>query len=110
MLLGRHDECARIVELLDAARLGEGGLLVIRGEAGAGKSTLLAFARERADGMQVLRAGGIAAESEIAFAGLLELLRPVLGYLEALPEARAEALRGALGLAPGVVPDPAASG
>ena len=105
MLLGRHDECARIVELLDAARLGDGGLLVIRGEAGTGKSTLLAFARERADGIQVLRAGGIAGESEIAFAGLLELLRPALGYLEALPEARAEALRGALGLAPGVERD-----
>jgi predicted ATPase len=48
--------------------------------------------------MQVLRAGGIAAESELAFAGLFELVRPALDLLDQLPEARAEALRGALGL------------
>jgi DNA-binding CsgD family transcriptional regulator/tetratricopeptide (TPR) repeat protein len=105
MLLGRHDECGRIISLLDATRLGEGGLLVIRGEAGVGKSTLLSFARAQAAGMQVLRGTGIAGESEIAFAGLLDLVRPALGYLPELPPARAEALRGALGLIPGVERD-----
>ena len=98
------------MELLDATRLGTGGLLVIRGEAGAGKTTLLEFARERAAGMQVLRATGIAAESEIAFAGLLELVRPALRYLDALPQARADALRTALGLGTGVDLDRFAAG
>lgn len=98
------------MELLDATRLGTGGLLVIRGEAGAGKTTLLAFARERAAGMQVLRATGIAAESEIAFAGLLDLVRPALRYLDALPQARADALRTALGLGTSVDLDRFAAG
>ena len=93
------------MELLDATRLGSGGLLVLHGDAGTGKSALLEFAREQAAGMQVLRATGIAGESEIAFGGLLDLVRPAIGYLSDLPEARAEALRGALGLGPGVERD-----
>jgi DNA-binding CsgD family transcriptional regulator len=101
MLLGRDAECARIVDLLDAARLGSGSVLVIRGDPGAGKTSLLRFACEQAGGMQLLRATGIASESEIAFAGLLELVRPLLGDLDALPTARADALRGALGLGAG---------
>ena len=36
--------------------------------------------------MMVLSAGGVEAESDLAFAGLHELLRPVLGYLDELPE------------------------
>ena len=70
------------------------------GEAGVGKSALLAFACDRAVDMLVLRATGIASESELAFAGLLELLRPILGQLDQIPEPQAVALRGALALGP----------
>jgi DNA-binding CsgD family transcriptional regulator len=109
-LLGRDPECAAIDGLLDDARAGIGGALVVRGEAGIGKSALLDYARQRAGPadaagrqgapMTVLSAAGVEAESDLAFAGLHELLRPVLGYLGELPESQAQALAGALGLAP----------
>jgi len=47
----------------------------------------------------VLSAVGVQAESDLAFAGLHELLRPVLAYLGELPGAQSQALAGALGLA-----------
>ena len=48
--------------------------------------------------MQVLRTRGFESESELAFSGLLEALRPVLDDLPRLPERQAAALRGALAL------------
>src|SRR5215468_770422 len=101
LLLGREPECAAIDRLLDDARAGLGGTLVVRGEAGIGKSALLEYARQRAAPMTVLSAGGVQAESDLAFAGLHELLRPVLGYLGALPGIQSQALAG--GARPGGV-------
>ncbi len=97
MLLGRDLECARLESLIGATRAG-GGALVLRGVPGAGKSALLDFAAARAQGLTVLRAGGIPGEAEIAFAGVLELLRPVLDRLPELPGPQRTALGGALGL------------
>jgi len=99
-LLGRDPECAAIDGVLDDAQAGAGGALVIRGEAGIGKSALLDYARQRAAPMMVLAAVGVEAESDLAFAGLHELLRPVLGHLGELPDTQSQALAGALGLAP----------
>ena len=48
--------------------------------------------------MRVLRAVGIEAESELAFAALHQLVRPILDLLTRLPEPQASALAGALGL------------
>src|SRR6516165_6434120 len=104
-LVGRERECAAIDRLLDDARAGVGGALVVRGEAGIGKSTLLGYARQRAALMRVLSAGGVQAESDLAFAGLHELLRPVLGHLGGLPGIQSQALAGALGLAASAQPD-----
>ena len=78
-------ECARLESLIGATRAGGGGALVLRGVPGAGKSALLDFAAERAEGLTVLRAGGIPGEAEVAFAGVLEVLRPVLDRLAELP-------------------------
>jgi hypothetical protein len=77
-LVGREPECAAVGRLLDDARAGAGGSLVVRGEPGIGKSALLEYARQRAAPMAVLSATGVEAESDLAFAGLHELLRPVL--------------------------------
>jgi len=104
-LLGREAECAAIDWLLDDARAGAAGVLVVRGEAGIGKSALLSYARQRAGAMLVLSASGVEAESDLAFAGLHELLRPVLSYLAQIPGTQAEALTAALGLAPFAQPD-----
>jgi predicted ATPase len=99
-LLGREPECAAIGRLLEDARAGIGGALVVRGEPGIGKSALLDYARQRAGPILVLSASGVEAESDLAFAGLHEVLRPVLGCLDELPEIQSQALAGALGLAP----------
>ena len=48
--------------------------------------------------MQVLRATGVEAESELAFAGVHQLVWPLLDTLDEIPARQAAALRGALGL------------
>ncbi|MBV9000825.1 MAG: ATP-binding protein [Solirubrobacterales bacterium] len=101
MLVGRKTERARIDALLAGAREGRGGALVLRGEPGIGKSALLADARSRAADMRVLHAHGVQAEAVLVYSGLHELLRPVADRLDALPDLRADAVRGALGLGPG---------
>src|SRR5215469_3194894 len=104
-VLGRGRECAALDSLLADARAGAAGALVVRGEPGIGKSALLGYARRHAGPMLVLSAVGVEAESDLAFAGLHELLRPVLTYLGELPDTQAQALAGALGLAPSPQPD-----
>src|SRR5947209_6599778 len=99
-LLGRDSECARIDELLGAARADESRALVLRGEVGIGKTALLLYAAQRADDMTVLRARGIESESELAFAALGDFFRPVLDQMGAIPKPQADALAGALALGP----------
>jgi DNA-binding CsgD family transcriptional regulator len=98
MLYGRDAERSALASLLDAARAARSGVLVLRGQAGAGKSALLQDAVEQAADMQVLEARGTESEAELAFAGLHQLLRPVLGQVEGLPRPQATALRAAFGL------------
>ena len=43
-LRGRQDECAVLGRLLDEARGGRSGALLLEGEAGVGKTALLAYA------------------------------------------------------------------
>jgi DNA-binding CsgD family transcriptional regulator len=104
-LIGRGRECAAIDRLLEASAQGESGSLVLRGEAGIGKTALLKYAAERAAGITVVRTAGVEAESDLAFAGLHGLLRPILDKLGELPETQADALAGALGLAPSRGPE-----
>ncbi|TMQ99181.1 hypothetical protein ETD83_18490 [Actinomadura soli] len=99
-LRGRAAETAGIDRLLDRARSGAGGgVLILRGEAGIGKTALLDHAAARAGGMDVLRGSGIEAESEIPFAALHLLLSDRLDRIDALPAPQAAAMRAALGLA-----------
>jgi predicted ATPase len=98
VLVGREPDCARIDELLDRARRGRSGTLLLRGEAGMGKTALLEYAIERAEGMTVVHAIGVQYEAELQFSGLLELMRPLLDHLPEIPPQQAEALKSALGL------------
>jgi DNA-binding CsgD family transcriptional regulator len=100
VILGRGRELARIDALIDAARGGHGGALVVRGEAGIGKSALLAAARERASGLRVLSACGAETEAHLPFAALAQLVEPVLARRDELPEPQAAALASALALGP----------
>jgi len=70
MLHGREAERAAIEELLDAARRGTSGVLVLRGEAGIGKSAMLEHARAEARDMRVFAVRGVESEAELAFASL----------------------------------------
>ena len=99
MLIGRETEMAGLGRLLDAARGGTSGALVLRGEAGIGKTALLQHAVEAAGDFQVLRATGIEYEAELPYAALHQLLRPLEDRIDTLAEPQARALRGALGLA-----------
>jgi predicted ATPase len=105
-LHGRAAELARIGELIGAARDQRAGVLVLRGQAGIGKSALLESARDLAPDMQVLACAGIESETRLPFAALHQLLRPVLGHLDALPGVQARALRCALGLESLARPEP----
>ena len=98
MLLGRDQERHEIDQALARARAGASATLVLVGETGIGKTALLGYAAERAAGMRVLRARGIASEAQIPFGSLLELLRPALAMLDQIPEPQAAALQGALAL------------
>jgi DNA-binding CsgD family transcriptional regulator len=86
-------------------RVGEGRALVVRGEAGVGKTVLLDYLAGRASGCQVVRAAGVQSEMELAFAGLHQLCAPMLDHADSLPVPQREALRTALGLSVGPVPD-----
>jgi DNA-binding CsgD family transcriptional regulator len=100
VLIGREPECARLDELIERARMGRSGALVIRGEAGIGKTSLLDYALRRATGMTVVRTVGIESEAELEFSGLLDVCRPLLGCVDELTERQASALRSALGVGP----------
>ena len=104
-LYGRDAELAALIDLLDQARQGTSGTLVLRGDPGIGKTALVTHVTAAADGFRVIRGAGIEEESELPFAGLHLLLRPALDRVDALPDVQAEALRGALGLAKAGPPD-----
>jgi DNA-binding CsgD family transcriptional regulator len=105
VLFGREAECAAVEGLIAAAGSSRSGALVVRGEPGVGKSALLGHAVEQAREMRVLRWSGIEAESELAFAALHQLVRPILESRTQLAEPQAAALAGALGLSRASVED-----
>ena len=98
-LVGREEELSRLRELV-ASPYAENRVLLLLGDPGVGKTVLLAeAAREaRSAGMRVLTAAGRESERDLAFAGLHQLLRPVLDRVAGLPARQAEALRGAFAL------------
>jgi DNA-binding CsgD family transcriptional regulator len=113
-VLGRETETAAVMQRVAPDR-SHGAVLVVEGEPGVGKSVLLDLAvrRTRGAGHRVLRAVGSESEAPLAFAGLHQLLRPVLAGLDGLPARQRSALRIALGLADpadhpdhGEAPDP----
>jgi hypothetical protein len=101
VLVGREAERARVRALLDDAREGASGVLVVRGVAGTGKTALLQDAAAQADGLRVLRAVGLEGEAQFAYAVLHELVSPVLDLRGELPPAQASALGAALALEEG---------
>jgi DNA-binding CsgD family transcriptional regulator len=106
-LIGRKSELDQLDSLIGRVRAGSGAL-VIKGEAGIGKSALLERARDRATelGARALVAVGVESEAELAFAGMHQLLRPIIGTVELLPSPQRRALEVAFGIGSDVEPDP----
>jgi len=105
-LVGRDREVLVLDELL--GRLpGRGSVLMVRGEAGIGKSALLAEACRRAEacGVRVLNVTGVRSEAKVSFAGLHQLLRPILGGIEELPRSQRDAMLAAFGMSDERAPD-----
>jgi len=105
VLRGRSDATAIFDRLLESVRGGESRVLVVHGEAGVGKSALLEYVEASASGCRVARAAGVQSEMELAFAGLHQLIAPMLDGVERLPTAQRGALLTAFGLAGGAAPD-----
>lgn len=105
MLQGRDQERDRIDRVLADARAGTSAALLIHGEAGIGKTALLDYAAGGANGMRSLRVEVIESELELAFAGLHQLVLPVVGLVDQLPGPQAAAMRAIFGLADDAVGD-----
>ena len=105
-LIGRDRELELLVGLLAEGRSAS-RVLVILGDAGFGKTALLtaATAEAIASGARVLSATGVEGESELAFAGLHQLLRPLLADIELLPPRQRGALNCAFGVGEEAIPE-----
>src|ERR1700722_18657362 len=80
VLLGREPELRQIDDRLARALTSSGSALVLHGVGGIGKTSLLreAASRARGRGMRVLSVTGVMAETRLPYAGLRQLLDPLL--------------------------------
>jgi len=108
-LIGRDADLDRIRSFIDQASE-NGGALLLSGEAGVGKTVLLQAAARYAVavGAQGLRGSGAEFEVNLSFAGLNQVLYPVLAGLRQLTAVHERALSVALGLSDGSSPEPLA--
>jgi hypothetical protein len=105
-LVGRDLEVGITSAFLDRA-YNDGGAFLISGDAGVGKSALAdaAAAYAASIGFMVLRATGAQFEARVSFAGLHQVLYPLLKNLDQLDELQRSALGSAFGLRQGAAPD-----
>lgn len=80
---------------------------MIRGAAGIGKTSLLAaaVADARSRGYKVLSMTGIESEAQLPYAGLHQLLHPVISQVDSLPAPQKSALQTALGMTSDAPPE-----
>jgi DNA-binding CsgD family transcriptional regulator/tetratricopeptide (TPR) repeat protein len=105
-LVGRGAEIAQLeAALAEAAE--HGAALLVSGEAGIGKTSLLdtAVKDARNRGYRVLAVTGLESESQLPYAGLHQLLQPVLESAGTLPVPQRSALLTALGMRAGTPPE-----
>jgi DNA-binding CsgD family transcriptional regulator len=100
VLVGRDTELATIGELIDGFDAQTPFVLGVGGPAGSGRSALLEQARRMASdaGATVLATRGSVDSVDIAFGGLLTLLRPWQNDLDALAGDLADPLRAAMAM------------
>jgi DNA-binding CsgD family transcriptional regulator len=105
-LIGRDDDLEFLGTFVDSAAV-DGRALFVSGDAGVGKTALLnaVVAYAHATGTRVVRASGAEFEASLSFAGLNQVLQPLLDGIGELTEMHGRALSVALGLASGDPPD-----
>lgn len=94
-MLGRANELAALDRVLDDARAGNAGTLVLTGAPGIGKTTLLDAAWTRAGGFERVRVAGREAEASLAWSGLASLVLACRGWDETSLAALREVVDGA---------------
>lgn len=106
-LVGRDAELAMLFAALGDADDASGSAHLLLGDAGIGKTALLdAVTTAAHDGdALVLTCRGMRMRSTVGFAGLHELLLPVLDLLPALPHRQRAAIEIAFGIADGAAAD-----
>ncbi len=105
ILVGRTKEVGALEDVLSAVRGGLSGVLVLHGEVGVGKTALLDWAAGTAADMRVVRVSVAETEADLGFAGLHQLLAPLLDGLDRLPGPQRAALELAFGRSEGPPPD-----
>ncbi|KUN15889.1 LuxR family transcriptional regulator [Streptomyces corchorusii] len=105
-LVGREADLSFIQSFFANSQV-QGAALLLSGEAGVGKSAVLDAVATGAvhNGVRVLRAAGVQFEADISYAGLNQLLVPLFDYLDVLDNPHRDALRVAVGIGSGPVPD-----
>jgi DNA-binding CsgD family transcriptional regulator len=106
-LLGRRAELDEIERFLETVVAGSSRLLLLSGQAGIGKTTLMSAGIDAAlaGGFRVVSAHPSEVETGLAFAGLGDLLGPLLeAPIAGLPEPQRNALDVALLRAPAATP------
>jgi DNA-binding CsgD family transcriptional regulator len=104
-VVDRAVEREALDHLLEAARGGRSGALVLRGEPGIGKTALLEYVLGSAPDMRIAWVVGVESEMELAFAAVHRLLAPMLGRIHQVPDPQADALATAFGILAGSAPD-----
>ncbi|MGK5550130.1 AAA family ATPase [Actinomadura kijaniata] len=98
---GRRSESRYLTHVIGQAARGNGGCLVITGEAGIGKTALLTRAADAFERVRRVHAAGTRFESELPYAAVHLLCAPFLDHLPGLPRPSRQALEAAFGLRPG---------
>src|SRR5260370_18517863 len=105
-LVGREIEIGQVESAL-ASAADRGTALLLSGAPGIGKTSLLELAARRAQGrgLRVLAITGVESEAYLPYAGLQQLLQPVLASAGSLADPQKAALLAALGMRSGPPPE-----
>src|SRR3989442_6597573 len=105
-LVGRKAEIGQVETAL-ANSSDRGTALLLSGAPGIGKTSLLEVAARRAQdrGYRVLAVTGVESEAALPYAGLQQVLQPVLASAGSLPDPQKAALLTALGMRSGPAPE-----
>jgi hypothetical protein len=104
--VGRAVERATVDAILADAKRGQGGSLVLTGQAGIGKSALVHYAIDVASESRVVRIAGVESEMVFGYASVHQAVLPILDHLGELPAPQRAALDAALGRVQPDAPDP----